>query len=108
MTPPSSSSSQVNRVIFVLGEPISTPPKEITKTTLSRDSLDQLRQADHIVSQVPPPRPHVHCLVGLYRAVAPSRYSCHPLPRSGRFSSSTSSTASLPRREEPIPRDACA
>ena len=50
---------QVNRVIFVLGEPISTPPREITPTTLSNESLGQLRQADHIVSQArdaPTPR----------------------------------------------------
>lgn len=42
----------VNRVVFVLGEPIAEPPREITPTTLTRDVLDTLRQADHIAHEV--------------------------------------------------------
>jgi len=41
----------VNRVVYVLGEKIAAAPKAITPTTLTRDALDQLRAADHIVTQ---------------------------------------------------------
>ena len=43
---------EVNRVVFVLGEPIAEPPREITPTTLTAEPLAQLRQADHIAHQV--------------------------------------------------------
>ncbi|EOD35699.1 glutamine amidotransferase [Emiliania huxleyi CCMP1516] len=41
----------VNRIVYVLGEKIAAAPKAITPTTLTRDALDQLRAADHIVTQ---------------------------------------------------------
>ena len=43
---------EVNRVVFVLGEPIASAPRTITPTRLSKPVVDQLRQADHIVTQV--------------------------------------------------------
>ena len=49
---PPPSSSQVNRVIFVLGEPIAQAPRTVTPTVLSKPVVAQLRAADHIVTQV--------------------------------------------------------
>ena len=43
---------EVNRVVFVLGEPITTPPTTVTNTVLSPPVVAQLRAADHIVTQV--------------------------------------------------------
>ena len=43
---------QVNRVVFVFGEPFTMVPPTITPTYLSREVVDQLRKADDIVNQV--------------------------------------------------------
>ena len=43
---------KVNRVIFVLGEPIAEPPRTVTPTVLSKPVVSQLRAADNIVTQV--------------------------------------------------------
>jgi len=43
---------EVNRVVFVLGEPIATAPRTITPTRLDKPVVDQLRQADAIVTHV--------------------------------------------------------
>ncbi|HEX7018105.1 MAG TPA: glutamine-hydrolyzing GMP synthase [Patescibacteria group bacterium] len=42
----------VNRVVYIFGEKISSPVKEITPTTLSESVVDQLRAADSIVNQI--------------------------------------------------------
>jgi len=43
---------QVNRVVYVFGEPFQKVPVTITQTHLTPDTIDQLRQADDIVNQV--------------------------------------------------------
>ena len=42
---------QVNRIVFLLGEPVDVAPSTITPTRLTPDVLAQLRAADHIVTQ---------------------------------------------------------
>lgn len=43
---------QVNRVVYVFGEPITEQPTQITPTLLTPDVIDQLRVADEVVNQV--------------------------------------------------------
>ncbi len=43
---------QVNRVVYVFGEKLDTVPSTITPTLLTKDVLNQLREADDIVNQV--------------------------------------------------------
>lgn len=43
---------QINRIVYMSGEPISEPVKEITPTHLTLEVLDQLREAHSIVDQV--------------------------------------------------------
>lgn len=43
---------RVNRVVYIFGAPIQGPIKEITPTYLTRDVIQQIRQADNIVNQV--------------------------------------------------------
>jgi len=43
---------EVNRVIFVLGAPITETPRVITPTYLRKEPLEQLREADAIVTEV--------------------------------------------------------
>lgn len=43
---------QVNRVVYVFGEPVKSIPLRITPTHLTKAVVDQLRDADNIVNQV--------------------------------------------------------
>lgn len=43
---------QINRVVYIFGEPIDRPIKTVTPTRLELEVLDQLRQADAIVNQI--------------------------------------------------------
>lgn len=43
---------QVNRVVYVFGEPVGGVPQRITNTHLSLEVVDQLRRADEVVNQV--------------------------------------------------------
>ena len=42
----------MNRIIYVLGPAVRDVAKAVTPTTLLKEPLDQLRAADHIVTQV--------------------------------------------------------
>ena len=42
----------VNRVVFLMGAPLDTPPSTITPTRLTDEPIEQLRLADHAVTQV--------------------------------------------------------
>jgi GMP synthase (glutamine-hydrolysing) len=43
---------QVNRVVYIFGDKISEPVRDITPTLPTKDALEQLRQADHAVNDV--------------------------------------------------------
>lgn len=42
----------INRVCYVFGGPVQFPINDITETKISRYSLAQLRQADHLANSV--------------------------------------------------------
>ena len=43
---------QVNRIVFMMGEPPAAAPRTITPTRLTAEPLDQLRKADKVVNDV--------------------------------------------------------
>lgn len=43
---------QINRVVYLFGEPVKDLPREITTTRLTTDTVKQLQEADDIVNQV--------------------------------------------------------
>ena len=43
---------EINRVVYVFGEPINTPLHDITPTLLSKETTDQVRMADKIVNDI--------------------------------------------------------
>ena len=42
----------INRIVYVLGPPIKSPPQQVIPTTLTTEAVDILRDADHIVTEI--------------------------------------------------------